>query len=255
MANLNSWSLQHTKSSAKYQIYRSRSVISRSPQVMIHQETCVIVDSTRCIDAHIAKLCRSINFNLYSVGTIRKYLDRPTAEKMINATVTSRLDYCDCLLYGAKQSHIDDCSAARKMQPGLYLKGKLDHISSVLRELYWLPMEHRIRYKILPLTYKALNRHAPQCLAALISEYPTFGGLIFPQFTKMAAWKLLESELSPRQPQPLGTPDSKVHGILIVVCVAPRPVHDELAFEHWLCLDTHIKLGLYKYAIVITIYH
>ena len=61
----------------------------------------VIFDSTCCLDAHIAKLCRSINFNLYSVGKIRKYLDGPTAEKMINATITSRLDYCNSLLYGA----------------------------------------------------------------------------------------------------------------------------------------------------------
>ena len=67
----------------------------------------VIFDSTCCLDAHIAKLCRSINFNPYSVGKIRKYLDGPTAEKMINATVTSRLDYCNSLLYGTKQSHID----------------------------------------------------------------------------------------------------------------------------------------------------
>ena len=39
----------------------------------------VIFDSTICLDAHVAKLCRSINFNLYSVGKIRKYLDEPTA--------------------------------------------------------------------------------------------------------------------------------------------------------------------------------
>ena len=67
----------------------------------------VIFDSACCLHAHIAKLYRSINFNLYSVGKIRKYLDGPTAEKMINATVTSRLDNCNSLLYGAKQSHID----------------------------------------------------------------------------------------------------------------------------------------------------
>ena len=36
---MNFWSLQPVKSSAKYQIYQSRSVISRSLQVMIHQET------------------------------------------------------------------------------------------------------------------------------------------------------------------------------------------------------------------------
>ena len=41
-------------------------------------------DSTCCLDAHVAKLCKSIHFNLYSVGKIRKYLHEPTTEKMIN---------------------------------------------------------------------------------------------------------------------------------------------------------------------------
>ena len=132
----------------------------------------VIFDSTCCLDAHIAKLCRSINFNLYSVGKIRKYLDGPTAEKMINATVTSRLDYCNSLLYGAKQSHIDRLQCCQNNAARIISKRrKFDHISSVLRELHWLPVEHRMSYKILLLTYKALNGHAPQYLAALISKY------------------------------------------------------------------------------------
>ena len=94
----------------------------------------VIFDSTCCLDAHIAKLCRSINFNLYSVGKIRKYLDGPTAEKMINATVTSRLDYCNNLLYGAKQSHIDRLQCCQNNAARIISKRrKYDHISPVLR--------------------------------------------------------------------------------------------------------------------------
>ena len=132
----------------------------------------MIFDSTCCLDAYIAKLCRSINFNLYSVGKIRKYLDGPTAEKMINATVTSRLDYCKSLLYGAKQSHIDRLQCCQNNAARIISKRrKYDHISPVLRELHWLPVEHRISYKILLLTYKALNGHAPQYLSALISKY------------------------------------------------------------------------------------
>ena len=132
----------------------------------------VIFDSTCCLDAHIAKLCRSINFNLYSVGKIRKYLDGPTAEKMINATVTSRLDYCNSLLYGAKQSHIDRLQCCQNNAARIISKRrKFDHISPVLRELHWLPVEHRISYKILLLTYKALNGHAPQYRSASISKY------------------------------------------------------------------------------------
>ena len=83
----------------------------------------VIFNSTCCLDAHIAKLCRNINFNLYSVGKIRKYLDGPTAEKMINATVTSRLDYCNSLLYGAKQSHIDRLQCCQNNAARIISKG------------------------------------------------------------------------------------------------------------------------------------
>ena len=67
----------------------------------------VIFDSTRFLDAHMAKLYRSINFNLYSLGKTWKYLDKPTTGKLINATVTSRLNYCNNLLYGAKLSQMD----------------------------------------------------------------------------------------------------------------------------------------------------
>ena len=80
---------------------------SISPSDDPRRNVGVIVDSTCYLDAYVIKLCRSINFSLYSVGKIRKYLDRLTAEKMINGTVTSRLDYCNSVLYGVKRSHID----------------------------------------------------------------------------------------------------------------------------------------------------
>ena len=57
----------------------------------------VLFDSTCSLRDHVANVCRSINFNLYSIGKIRKYLDRPTVEKLVNATITSRLDYCNSL--------------------------------------------------------------------------------------------------------------------------------------------------------------
>ena len=82
----------------------------------------VIFDSTCCLDAHIAKLWRSINFNLYLVGKIRKYLDGPTAENMVNA-------------YHMEQNKptLTDRSAATIMQPGLYLKAA----SLTILALYW----------------------------------------------------------------------------------------------------------------------
>ena len=91
---------------------------------------------------------------------------------MINATVTYCLDYCNSLLHGAKQSHINRLQCCQNNAPRIISKSvKFDHISPVLRELHWLPVEHRISYKILLLAYKALTGHAPQYLAGLISKY------------------------------------------------------------------------------------
>ena len=60
----------------------------------------VIFYSTCSLKDHVSNVCRSINFNLYCIGKIRKYLDRPTVEKLVNATITSRLDYCNSLMFG-----------------------------------------------------------------------------------------------------------------------------------------------------------
>ena len=83
----------------------------------------VIFDSTCCFDAHIAKLCRGIIFNLYSVGKIRKYLDGPSVVKMIYVTVSSPWITVTAYYINQNNPTSIDCSAARIMQPGWYLKG------------------------------------------------------------------------------------------------------------------------------------
>ena len=49
-----------------------------------------------------------------------------------------------------------------------------DHITPVLASLHWLPVKSRIEFKILLLTYKALNGQAPSYLKELlVPYYPT----------------------------------------------------------------------------------
>ena len=45
---------------------------------------------------------------------------------------------------------------------------KYDHIKPVLKQLHWLPVNQRINYKILLLTYKALNGQAPSYITELL---------------------------------------------------------------------------------------
>ncbi len=72
---------------------------------------------------------------------------------------------------------------------------KYDHISPVLSTLHRLPFKHRIAFKILLITYKALNGLAPQYLSELLSHYSpprplrsqNSGHLIIPRTSKSPA--------------------------------------------------------------------
>ena len=62
----------------------------------------VLFDSKCSLNDHIAKICKSVNYNMFFIGEIWKHIDTPTAETMINCFITSRLDYCNGPHYGAK---------------------------------------------------------------------------------------------------------------------------------------------------------
>ena len=53
----------------------------------------------------------------------------------------------------------------------LTLRRKYEHITPILQELHWLPVEHRITYKILLTTHRALNGEAPQYITDLLTPY------------------------------------------------------------------------------------
>ena len=49
---------------------------------------------------HITKTYSSAFYYLYNIRHIRKYLSRESTEELVRAFISSRLDYCDSLLYG-----------------------------------------------------------------------------------------------------------------------------------------------------------
>ena len=55
---------------------------------------------------HITKICNSAFYYLYNIRHIRKYLSRESTEKLVHAFISSRLDYCNSLLYGTPDYQI-----------------------------------------------------------------------------------------------------------------------------------------------------
>ena len=122
--------------------------------------------------AHVSKACKTINYNLYSIWKIRRFLYKNSTEKLIAGGIKSRLDYCNSLLYGIPKvvmNKLQYCqnNAARIVS----LRRTFDHISPVLKVLHWLPVEKRVEFKILTLSYKALHGEAPSYILDLLSPY------------------------------------------------------------------------------------
>ncbi len=63
-------------------------------------------DSKLNMSQHINKTCSSAFFHLYNIRRIRKYLTRQDAECLVHARISSKIDYCNGLLYGIPAVHI-----------------------------------------------------------------------------------------------------------------------------------------------------
>ncbi len=99
-------------------------------------------------------------------------LSTSNAEILIHAFMTSRLDYCNALLGGCSARLINKLQMVQNAAARVLTRTrKYDHISPVLSRLPLLPTKHRIDFKILLMTYKALNGLAPQYLSELLSHY------------------------------------------------------------------------------------
>ena len=145
--------------------------ISPSPSVRINLGTWF--DPHLDMDVHIAKTCSSAFYYLYNIRHIRKYLSRSSTETLIHAFITSRLDYCNSLLYGLPKYQLSKLQRVMNASARLvYCAPKSCHITPLLRELHWLPVCHRIEYKIILLTFKVLHGMAPDYLRHLISVLP-----------------------------------------------------------------------------------
>ena len=117
-------------------------------------------------------MVKAINFALFNIGKIRKYLDKSTCEMLINGLNMSRLDYCNSLFIGLPAKLVKKLQLVQNRSARiLTFTPKFSHITDVLLDLHWLPVDKRIQYKVLLFCFKCIHGLAPPYLCDLVSRH------------------------------------------------------------------------------------
>ena len=132
----------------------------------------VYIDKELKLEDQINHTVRTCNYHLRNIAFIRKYLDKKALKTLVSNHILSRLDYCNVLYYALPKT------TQRKLQRVQNSAARLitsvrqrERITPALIELHWLPIKARIEFKILTLTYKALNYNEPKYLRNMLKIY------------------------------------------------------------------------------------
>ena len=121
------------------------------------------------MENHITETCSAPFYHIFNIKHIRKYLNWNLTGKIVHGLITSKLDYCNSLLFGLPNYQLQKLqrvlNAATRIITGTR---KYDHITPVLKELHWLLVKERIDFKILLLTFKVLKKMAPAYLKDML---------------------------------------------------------------------------------------
>jgi len=139
----------------------------------------MFMDSKMTLVPHISSVVKAASFQLRNLGKIRRYLTPQATEQLVHAFITSRLDMGNAVLFGLSKDQIQRLQLKQNMAARIITRTKpSDHISPVLFDLHWLPVSFRIQYKLMLLTYRAINGLAPPYISELLELYnPSRSGL------------------------------------------------------------------------------
>ena len=130
----------------------------------------VTLDNQLSSSAFITATARSCRFSIFNIRKIRPFLTREAAQLLVQALVLSRLDYCNVLLAGLPASAIHPLQLIQNSAARLVFNlPKFSHVTPLFRDLHWLPILARIKFKTLVLAYRAVHRSAPLYLQSLVS--------------------------------------------------------------------------------------
>ena len=112
----------------------------------------------------IANVCKSTNYQLYKIRSIRKFLPFRISKMLIESLVMSRINYCCSLYYGLPATSTKSLDRIIRSSIRVLHRVKLYDHESVNYHLVnskWLNMNQRSTFRYLKLIFKVLKNRLP----------------------------------------------------------------------------------------------
>ena len=160
----------------------------------------VTFDSCLNFDKHVNQLVSQCFYHLKNISKIRRYLSDSDAQKLVHAFVSSKLDYCNAILSGIKQTTVKKLQRVQNYAVKLACSPsqRKKNVDDILHELHWLNIKERILFKVMLLTHKYFIGHAASYFCDLLLVKDNDERSLYVKFVNTAAGKRSFAYTAPR---------------------------------------------------------
>ena len=104
---------------------------------------------------HVQNVCKGCFNPLRDFRNIGQFLTQDAAVSVVNALVSSLLDYCNSLFRSISKINLHRLQSIQNSAARIVTNSsKLTRITPVLRKIHWLPIQFRSEFKLATLVYK-----------------------------------------------------------------------------------------------------
>ena len=145
--------------------YRPRSQLKNlviAPDIVdcssIAKSMGVIFNNSLWMVPHVAAVWKSSFIHLRNIFKICNIISHDTSKTLIHAFATARISYCNSLLYGQPKCILRRLQSVLNSAAILiHLTSRHKHITPLLILLHWLPIDHKLTFKIVWLHLKVFK--------------------------------------------------------------------------------------------------
>jgi len=93
------------------------------------------------MNEHVTSVCRAPYYHLKDIHCLKAFFAQESLVNVVHAFVTSRIDYCNSLLYGISDYNINRLQRIQNSAARILTNTrKYYHITPILQKLHWLPV-------------------------------------------------------------------------------------------------------------------